>query len=133
MSFDVAPVGAALLAALPVAALFWVRRGQPEPAPPLRFGRWFLFYALLFAAYLLLAARIAPAAALFAAGLVVGWLGAGRGLGRLYLLLYGADWVERHPDAARRDALRWQLVMLIAAVLLFVAAILVAMTGLGRG
>ncbi len=118
----------ALLAAVPIAALLWVRRGQPEDPPRLSPGRFFLAYVLLFSALLGLTRLMGLAASMFAVGFFVGVLGTGRLMKPLYGLLYGRHWVAANPAALERDAQRWHLPMLILGVLGFVGAMIAATT-----
>jgi hypothetical protein len=117
----------ALLAALPIGALLWVRRGQPEEPPRLSVGRFFLAYALLFSLLLQLTGWLGLAASLFAIGFLLGVLGTGRLVRPIYTALYGRAWLARFPDAPKRDSERWHLPLLIQGVLCFVAAMLAAL------
>lgn len=115
----------ALLAALPMAGVAWARRAQPERLRH-SFGRWFLAYALAFAALLGLASGPGLHWAMALAGLVLGYMGSRRGLAPLYRWLFGRPALEAHPHLVESDALRLHLIMLIAAVLCFTVGIVAA-------
>jgi hypothetical protein len=123
-----APSTAVLVALIPLPAvilvgLYWVRHRAPEPTPRPSLGGFFVAYA---AAYglTLVAARLGgvPATLSALAGLV-GLLGLGVGVARLYALLYGTAWVSEHMHLIEVDVALWRPLALRLAALLLVAAI----------
>jgi hypothetical protein len=117
----------ALLAAVPIAALLFVRHGQPEHPARLSPGRFFLSYAVNFA-LLLLAARVdGLPASLIVLGIVLGLLGLGVGVASLYRFLYGRAWLDQHPGVVQRDIARWQRVTLATAAVCLLAGLVLAL------
>lgn len=118
------------MAAVPLAAVRWVRRGGP-PAPN-ALGRTALLFALVYALALLGFARVGPVVTLLLYSFAIGSLPSPRGMTLLQRALYGRAWVRRHPEAGRADARRLFVVLFSVAVLFFSAAMLARVIEIAR-
>lgn len=114
----------AVLAALPVGVLILYRAAEPPARRSL--GRFFLLYSVLYSTLLMLARFIGQDVAWLLSGIVLGMLGAGRGVTTLYRYLYGRAWVSDHPEAPAADAHRWHLPTMIGAVGCIAVALFIA-------
>lgn len=117
---------AALQAAAPLLVLLWAARSGRGAPRRLSLGRFLLLYALLFVAQLYVGRWFDQVGALVLLSLVLGAMGAGLGVGALYRLLYGTQWLSAHPEDPRRDVLAWQLPVSVASVACMALALALA-------
>lgn len=112
---------ATLMAAFPLAAIVWVRRGGPAARRSI--GRTFIVFALLYGASLLGFRWPGVTGTMLAYGALIGFLAAPRGTRAAYRVLYGAEWAAAHADAVRREGMRLVIPFTSVAIVCFTIAI----------
>lgn len=123
-------VAATVMAAVPLAAVLYVRRFGP-PAPR-SLGRHALLYAGFYAAALLGFDRAGAVVTLLAYCAAIGFLSSPRGMALAARAVAGRAWLAAHPDAPRADARRVFIPLFSIAVVAFAAAMFARVLEIAR-